>query len=177
MGSSPPSRKPPPLWDPSSRATFGNAALFKTWHRSPFAALQWVYWCHDEVQYQSQRSESNFNWQGEAPQWCLSTHDYYSWLVVDLPLWNMMESQWGLWLPNIWKNVPNHQPVTIGYKWILKVYHGISPQFIPRSHPFQGGCHRMFFPMKCVISPKKKWGYPMGSTLWWTNIAMENGHL
>ena len=40
-------------------------------------------------------SESNFNWQGEAPQWCLSTHDYYSWLVVDLPLWNIL----------IWKSV------------------------------------------------------------------------
>ena len=36
------------------------------------------------------------------------------WLVVDLPLWKMMEFvSWGYFIPNIWKNkihVPNHQP-------------------------------------------------------------------
>ena len=108
-------------------------------------------------------SESNFNWQGEAPQWFLSTHDYYSWLVVDLPLWNIL----------IWKSIEImtsqymekcSKPPTCYYR-IQMDTKGISwyiPPVYPEVSPWKG-CHRMFFPMKCVISPKKKWGYPMGS--------------
>ena len=41
------------------------------------------------------------------------------WLVVDLPLWKMMEFvSWDDEIPNIWenKNVPNHQPDIIDRK-------------------------------------------------------------
>jgi hypothetical protein len=31
------------------------------------------------------------------------------WLVVDLPLWKIRKSI-GMIIPDIWKNVPNHQP-------------------------------------------------------------------
>ena len=54
--------------------------------------------------------------------------DGWSWLivmfilVVDLPLWKMMEwKSVGIILPNIWKlkHVPNHQPVIFPTKWLF----------------------------------------------------------
>jgi hypothetical protein len=34
------------------------------------------------------------------------------WLVVYLPLWKIWRSV-GMIIPNVWKNVPNHQPVGV----------------------------------------------------------------
>ena len=47
------------------------------------------------------------------------------WLVVDLPLWKMMDfASWDYDIPNIWKNkihCPNHQPV---------IYSGFSSNYV-----------------------------------------------
>jgi hypothetical protein len=44
---------------------------------------------------------------------------YLYWLVVDLPLWKIWKSV-GMIIPNIWKTIPNRQPV---YLYLYCIYH------------------------------------------------------
>ena len=91
-----------------------------------------------------------------------------TWLVVYLPLWKIWKSV-GMIIPNIWKVIKfhgssHHQPDTkhtlkslVAGPWVLNF--GSSPSL---GH----GCS--FFGTS---------GQALGcTTLWWTNIAMENGH-
>ena len=61
-----------------------------------------------------------------SPGSCVTGAEEYSMvncLVVDLPLWKMMDlKSVGVTIPNIWKNkshVPNHQPVIECHHWLV----------------------------------------------------------
>ena len=87
----------------------------------------------------------------------------YIWLVVDLPLWKMMEFvSWDDEIPNMMgkiKNVPNHQPVLCKAPKILGSMLPICPSILGSRGfrtPIAG-----WFPME---NPRIKWtiwGYPM----------------
>ena len=86
---------------------------------SIFCILQFVGW--PVLTYSSPNFNQEMTWPICA---MLKILEHQIWLVVDLPLWKIYWSV-GMIIPNIWKNVPNHQP---DINWLYKL------QFIPNTH-------------------------------------------
>ena len=98
---------------------------------------------------------------------CLITGAQIFWLVVDLPLWKMMEFvSWGYDIPSIWKDMESHKIpwfqttnqkfYIAGWCWL---YIRFNPMNIPVYNP-------SLFPM--IVGFR----YPQANiALWWTNIG------
>ena len=80
-------------------------------------------WCNGCVTHKLTNPRNFLRFHG-SPKWGRKitpqdpmVHHYFPqlmaiWLVVYLPLWKIWKSI-GMIIPNLWKNVPNHQPATV----------------------------------------------------------------